>query len=151
MNDPTSTPVSVWFVVMLFAIVFPIFWASVIWLISQLSGWGRLARRYRALQPASGQRWSWQYGMIGWAGYNGVLNLTANAEGLFMETLWLFGFGHPRLFIPWQEFHEAKVNHFFFRRQVRAKIGYPSLATVRLPAAVFEQTEGQKALVNPQP
>ena len=56
--------------------------------------------------------------MVGWAGYNGVLNLTANAEGLFMETLWLFGAGHPRLFIPWHDFREARVVSYFFRRQV---------------------------------
>jgi hypothetical protein len=133
---------------MLFVMIFPIFWASVIWFISQVSGWQRLAQRYRALLPPSGKRWNWQYGMVGWAGYNGVLTLTANAEGLFMETLWLFGFGHPRLFIPWHEFREATLNTYFFRRQVRAKVGFPPLATVRLPAAVFEQSEGRKVLVN---
>src|SRR5262245_58318078 len=131
--------VSVWVVLLLFAIIFPIFWCGVIWLVGQLSGWGQLALRYRTLQPASGNVWSWQYGMINWAGYNGVLNLTANAEGLFMETIWLFSFGHPRLFIPWHEFREAKVGNFFFRRQVKAKIGFPTVATVRLPAAVFEE------------
>jgi hypothetical protein len=136
------------FVLIAFAIIFPLFWCFVIWLISQLSGWQRLAQRYRALQPPSGKVWSWQYGMIGWAGYNGVLTLTANAQGLFMETLWLFGFGHPRLFIPWQEFREVKVENYFFRRQVRAKVGFPPLATVRLPAAVFEQTEGRKVIAN---
>jgi len=79
--------------------------------------------------------------------YNGALKLTANAEGLFIETLWLFSFGHPRLFIPWQDFHDATVGQFFFRRQVKAKVGFPSLATVRLPAAVFEQSAGRKLLL----
>ena len=131
---------------LLFFIIFPIFWCAVIWLISQLSGWGALAQRYRALQPSSGKVWSWQHGLIGWTGYNGVLKLTANAEGLFMETLWLFSFGHPRLFIPWHEFREAKVGNFFFRRQVKAKVGFPPIATVRLPAAPFEETEGRKVV-----
>jgi hypothetical protein len=135
-------------IILAFSIVFPLFWCAVIWLISQISGWGELAQHYRALQPPSGDLWSWQYGMISWAGYNGVLNLTANAEGLFMETIWLFRFGHPRLFIPWHEFREAKVETFFFRRQVKAKIGFPPITTVRLPVAVFEETEGRKVLLS---
>jgi hypothetical protein len=140
--------VPVWYIVAGFIPVFLLFWCSVIWLISFLSGWQRLAQRYRSPQPASGKAWSWQYGMVGWAGYNGVLILTANDQGLFMETLWLFGFGHPRLFIPWHEFQEIKVVSYFFRRQVRAKVGFPSVATVHLPAAVFEESAGRKLLEN---
>jgi hypothetical protein len=146
MSELESSIATIPLVVIAFAILFPIFWSLVIGLISVLSGWQRLAQRYRATLPPWGKKWSWQYGMIGWAGYNGVLILTANSEGLFMETLWLFGFGHPRLFIPWHEFREAKVQSYFFRRQVTATVGFPPLATVRLPAAVFEQSEGQKIL-----
>ena len=138
------------FIILAFAIVFPIFWTLIIGLISILSGWQGLAQRYRATLPPSGQKWTWQYGMIGWAGYRGVLTLTANDAGLFMEVMWIFGFGHPRLFIPWQEFREAKVSHFF-TRQVKAKIGFPTVATVRLPAAVFEETAGRKVLETPTP
>jgi hypothetical protein len=134
------------FVVVTFAIIFPLFWCGVIWLISQLSGWGALAQRYRTQQTPMGKRWSWQYGMIGWAGYNGILLLTANADGLFMETMWLFRFGNPRLFIPWRDFHDVKVGYYFFQRRVRAKIGLPTIATVWLPAAAFEQSEGRTLL-----
>lgn len=143
-------PLSPWMFALIplfFAIIFPLFWCAVIWLVGQISGWNQLAQRYRALQPATGQQWSWQYGMIGWAGYNGVLKLTANGEGLFMENIWLFSFGHPRLFIPWHEFRDAKVAYYFFRRQVKAQVGFPPIATVRLPAAPFEETEGRKVLV----
>jgi hypothetical protein len=146
MSPDAESPLLLPFVLVAFAIVFPLFWCGVIWLISQLSGWGRLAQHYRATIPPTGHRWSWQYGMVGWAGYNGVLTLTANNEGLFMEVLWLFGFGHPRLFIPWHEFREAKIAPYFFRRQVKAQIGYPSLATVRLPAVVFEESAGRTVL-----
>lgn len=131
-----------------FFIMFPLFWCAVIWLNSQLSGWGRLAQHYRTDRIPSGKKWSWQYGMVGWIGYNGVLTLTANAEGLFLETLWLFGFGHPRLFIPWRDFHDAKVGHFWFRRQVHTKVGLPTLATLRLPAVAFEESEGRTVLVS---
>lgn len=147
MAEQSSDPVLLTLLIIgSFAVIFPLFWCGILWLISLLDGWQRLARRYRSsLQPA-GKLWTWQYGSVNWAGYNGALKLTANADGLFMETLWLFSFGHPRLFIPWQDFHEAKVGYFFFLRQVRAKIGSPSLATVRLPAVVFEESEGRRVL-----
>jgi hypothetical protein len=147
MSDPDVPALHmVLFVIVAFAVVFPIMWCSVIGLVSLVSGWQRLAQRYRATLPPSGKKWTWQYGMVGWAGYNGILTLTASSEGLFMETWWLFGFGHPRLFIPWREFRETKVQKTFFRRQVKAKIGFPHSTTVRLPAAVFEQSEGRKVL-----
>lgn len=148
MSEQESTVNDIFYVIAAFAIIFPIFWSSIIWLVSQISGWARLAQRYRATLPPAGKRWTLQYGMVGWAGYNGVLTLTPSAEGLFMETMIFFRVGHPRLFIPWGEFREAKVNSFFFRRQVHAKVGFPTVASVRLPAAVFEQTEGRKVLVN---
>jgi hypothetical protein len=145
-TEEAASPWLLPLVIVLFAIIFPLFWCGVIWLIAQLSGWGALAQVYRTDQTPTGKHWSWQDGMIGWAGYNGILTLTTNEQGLFMETMWLFSFGNPRLFIPWRDFHNTKVVHFFFRRQVRANIGYPSKATVRLPAAVFEQSEGRKLL-----
>lgn len=146
MGEPNNDLALLPWIVIAFAIVFPLFWALVIGFISLISGWQRLAQRYRATEPATGQRWTWQRGMVGWAGYNNVLTLTANEQGLFMEVMRLFGFGHPRLFIPWHEFREAKVVNYFLRRQVKAKIGFPPLATVHLPAAVFEETAGQKVL-----
>ncbi len=154
MVDQPSTLVTVPLIVVGFAIVFSLVWVFVIGLISLIGGWQRLAQRYRAGLPPVGQRWSRQYGMVGWASYKGVLTLTASSEGLFMETIWMFGFGHPRLFIPWQDFREAEVQSNFFgrfrgRRLVSAKIGFPSVATVRLPAAVFEESAGRKVLINP--
>lgn len=135
----------------LFTTIYPfaflVFWVLIITLIGHLSGWQRLAQRYRATTPVSGRRWRWQYGSIGWVGYNGVLILTANAEGLFMEVFWPFSLGHPRLLIPWHEFRDAEVTTFFFRRQVKAHIGFPTVATVRLPARVFEETLGKRVLV----
>ncbi len=142
MNDPASIPTSIpeW----LFPLFFVLMWCAGLWLISQLSGWNRLAQRYRASQSAVGKRWAWQDGRIGWAGYNGVLILTANAEGLFMEVFWLFGISHPRLFIPWRDFHQVERKDSLWRHQVRANIGLPPLATMRLPAVVFGESEGRQ-------
>src|SRR4051812_40053529 len=150
MTEQSSNPILLTlFIIVAYAVTFPLFWCGVLWLISFVDGWQGLARHYGTTLTPSGRLWTWQYGMVNWAGYNGALKLTANADGLFVETLWLFSFAHARLLIPWQDFHEVKIGYFFFRRQVRAKIGSPALATMRLPAAVFEQSEGRRVLVNP--
>jgi hypothetical protein len=145
-NDAPLWPLLV--IVIGFIAFWILLWCSIVWLISLTSGWQRLAQRYHNLRPTTGKMWRWQFGSINWAGYNGALMLTANSEGLFIETLWFMRFGHNRIFIPWHEFREVTVATFPFWRQVRAKIGSPAVATVRLPAVVFEESEGRRLLDN---
>jgi hypothetical protein len=137
-------------ILLAFLVVFPLFWMLVVGLISLLSGWQRLAERYRAtvptVGPTVGETLHMQNGMIGWARYNGVLTLTAGPSGLFMEVFPLFRFAHPRLLIPWQEFRNARVEERFWQKQVRADIGFPTLVTVRLPAALFIDPPGSQVL-----
>jgi hypothetical protein len=145
-NDAPLWPVLL--IIFLIIVCLLSFWISIIWLISHLGGWHRLAQRYHSIRPTTGKVWRWQYGSINWVGYNGVLILTANAEGVFLELSWFFSFGHNRIFIPWHEFHEAKIKKFLFWRQVQAKVGSPPVATVRLPAVVFEESDGYRVLQN---
>lgn len=127
-----------------------ILWVAAVWLTSLLSGWQQLAQRYHSLRPTTGKEWQRQSGKINRADYIGALNLTANPEGLFLETGRLFGVGHNRIFIPWHEFHEAHVEKYLLRRQIRAKVGFPTQATVSLPAVVFEESDGSRVLVGPR-
>jgi hypothetical protein len=140
MDDPTLFP----------AWAFPLLpvalWCLIVWSVSYLSGWQRLAERYRATLPVYGKRWDWQSGNVGWASYGGVLILTTNAQGLFMEVFFLFGLGHPRLFIPWRDFHQVERKDLLWQHEVRVKVGSPATATLRLPVAVFEQSEGRHLL-----
>lgn len=145
-NDAPLWPALV--IVFGFIALFFLFWSSIIWLISRFGGWHRLSQRYYSTRPTTGKVWRWQYGSINWAGYNGVLILIANPEGLFIEVPWFFSFGHNRLFIPWHEFRDIKIATFLLWRQVCAKVGSPAVATVRLPAVVFEESDGRKLLGN---
>lgn len=128
------------------ALFLVVFWCCVMALVAYLSGWQRLAQRYRATLPVYGKRWNWQSGNVGWASYGGVLILTTNPQGLFMELFFPFGIGHPRLFIPWRDLHHAERKDFLWQREVKVQVGLPPLATLRLPAAVFEQSEGRHLL-----
>ncbi|WP_265595201.1 hypothetical protein [Verrucomicrobium sp. BvORR106] len=54
----SSPPFPIWLVALIplaFFIVFPLFWCFVVWLISQFSGWSRLASTYAAKSPPKGR------------------------------------------------------------------------------------------------
>jgi hypothetical protein len=118
------------------------------WLTATKDGWRPLAKLYRTEQPATGRVWTLQYGMVGWGSYRNVLILTANAEGLFMEVMWFVSFGRPRLFIPWRDFHNATLDTYLFWRNVKVDVGDPTITTLRLPPAIFEQSEGRKLIAD---
>jgi hypothetical protein len=129
-----------------FLILFPIFWLFVVWLIGAFGGWQRLAQHYRAQQPATGKQWLSQYGFVGNARYGNGLNVTTNDVGLYIEVVSLFAFNHPPLFIPWHELHNPQPLVFRQRDLIQVDVGHPPVSTLRLPAELFEQSEGRKIL-----
>jgi hypothetical protein len=79
-------------------------WFGGIYLIALLSGWLRLAQRYRCEQGFGGDWWRFQSCAMRWGtAYRGILTLGANAEGLYLEVPYVFRVGHPPLFVPWSE------------------------------------------------
>lgn len=137
------------FIPLLVLILFSLFWCFVVWMISLIGGWQRLAKRYRAQQPASGKRWFNQYGYVNRARYRNALNLATNDTGLFLETMPLFRIGHPRLFIPWQDLHNPR--NVTYRRRwplVQVDVGAPPQATLSLPAAIFADGGGYAIMLD---
>lgn len=127
-----------------FLICFPILWFFIVWMISLFGGWRPLAARYRAQQPVTGKQWTSQYGFVGSARYGNGLNITTNATGLFLEVVSLFNFNHPPLFIPWHDLHNPQPIIFRQRELIQVDVGHPPVSTLRLPAAIFEEGEGNK-------
>ena len=72
--------------------------------LSFLTGWRRLADRYPALRipPAPATRFG--FGVFrGWLGYNGALVVGCDTEALYVRTWWIFAWCHPAFVIPWRE------------------------------------------------
>ena len=136
-----TTPAPEWLIFAIiggFLIVFPIFWCFVVWLLSQVGGWQRLARRYAAGdRSVTGERHSGVNGMVGIANYRRILTLHFNAEGFFIEVMPLFKIGHPRLFIPWSEISTRLPCRVFWWKAERLGIGQPVLNTITLPAKLL--------------
>lgn len=85
-----------------FLVVFPVFWICVVWLISRLSGWSRLALKYAAVRPASGE----VFGLVSarlrlFSSYGNCLTVTVSGSGIHIATWGVFAFGHRPLFLPW--------------------------------------------------
>jgi hypothetical protein len=103
-------------------------------LTSRLSGWGRLARRFRASEPFAGESWSWQRARFRrWFGYNNCLTVGANQESFYLSILWPFRLFHPALLIPWREI-EVEMGKAFFGLYETAqfRIGTQERVTVRI-------------------
>jgi hypothetical protein len=111
-----------------------------------MSGWQELAQKYRAQQPAMGKVWLSQYGFVNGGRYGNVLNITTNEAGLFLETMALFSINHPRLFIPWSELHNPTETVRRNRPLIRVDVGYPTMASLSLPPAIFADGAGRKLL-----
>ncbi len=98
------------------AVLFPLLWVGVITGIGFLSGWNRLATRYRAEREFHGKLWRFQSGRMRWGmGYNNCLTVGADGLGLYLSMLLPFRMGHPPLFVRWQDLTVAPVKWLLFR------------------------------------
>ncbi len=89
-------------------------WGLICYAASWISGWHRLAQRFRWEQNFDGQRWRLQSGSMRLgAHYNGVLTMGANRDGIYLAVLFLFRPWHPPLFIPWSEITVSERRNMF--------------------------------------
>jgi hypothetical protein len=139
-----STGLSMWLVMALVIVIWPIFfialWVGIVMLMSLIGGWRRLARLYRAERPAGGNATPYVTGMIGMARYKRLLTVTTNENGMFIEIRWIFRIGHPPLFLPWRDIRNARKIHLFYWEFVGFDIGNPKVASMRLPSQIFDRT-----------
>ena len=100
-----------------FTVYFCTIWIVACIMISFMSGWWSLSRRYRAEStPSTTVNWaSGTFRRI--VGYHNVLRITSNAEGLYLSVIKPFRLGHPPLFIPWSEVDIRPEKSFLFLRR----------------------------------
>ncbi|MBT9290283.1 hypothetical protein [Prosthecodimorpha staleyi] len=127
--------------VILFPLALVGMFAGISKLLAAIGGWGRVAERYRARAPVSGRRFSMQSGQMGLVNYRNTLTITVTPEGLHIAILPLFRIGHPPLLIPWTAMRNGRRKRLFWWQLVAFDIGEPRLATLAVPAALFEGRE----------
>lgn len=127
-------------------IIFPLFWCGVLWFNSHLSGWNRLAGRYRCREVPIGTTFTGVEGQLGIVTFRSALECTVGERGLFLQPSFIFRFAHPLLFIPWTDLYNVRRGSLLWLRVVRADIGSPRLAKISLSARVFEQSDAVRFL-----
>ncbi|MCH9807411.1 MAG: hypothetical protein K0U74_06750 [Alphaproteobacteria bacterium] len=101
-----------------FAIVFPLFWMAIVFLLSRIGGWSSLASRFSVDRDrkVSGDRFgltSVQFGLFG--SYSNCIDVVISRNGLYLRPMVLFRFGHEPLLIPWTEIEDVRsINRWLF-------------------------------------
>jgi hypothetical protein len=106
-----------------FVIVFSLFWAAIVWLISRLSGWARLARQYPAVGPVAGDVFHWcsaRFGLL--SSHRSCLTVTVSPRGVHMQPVIFFQMGHNPIFIPWTAVLQFERDKIWLISCVRLRI-----------------------------
>ena len=102
-----------------FLAAFASMWTGIIWLISRIGGWARLAKEYRAELRREGMHFSMRSLHIApMTGYNRCLEVTLSRDGIYLVPFALFRFGHAPLLIPWDRVGKLEERRFLIRRYI---------------------------------
>lgn len=86
------------------ALFFVANWVLTFYVLSLLSGWNLLSKRFRHKEPFYGEMWPFRSArMRGLIHFGGALTIGADESGLYMAVFPLFRTCHPPLLIPWSE------------------------------------------------
>ena len=121
---------------------FPIFfitvWCLTLWLISQLSGWSRLAKTFAYREKFTGTTFSFQSARINWASFNNALKIGVSQEGLYLVPLLFFRFFFTPLLIPWSEINAQQVKKLFATYQRLTLESFPNYK-IDITQATFDK------------
>jgi len=133
-----------------FLVIFPVFWCFVVWLISLIGGWRRLAQVYQTSETPGGRGLFAHFVLVGIASYRNTVTVRITPAGLHLAVMPLFRVGHPPLLIPWHALRGGEPTSFRWLLGVRFQVLGPAsnlpLTTLALPEAIVAQLPGVAAL-----
>jgi len=119
-----------------YLLLIPLVWCGLSWLMSRISGWHRLARRFPATRPLDGETAYLRTGRIGAVTYHSCLRFHVTDDGLGIAIAIPFRIGHSPLFIPWDQFHHVKDDGMMYSHKAKASVGQPTITRMTLPGWV---------------
>lgn len=107
-----------------FPIFFPVFWLTVLFLLSRIGGWGRLAEKYKCDDTATINWHGFCSGMVGAVRYRSCLWIGTGVEGLYLKTgpLFLYRAFHQPLRIPWSAVESLSEKKVLWLRYMEVKL-----------------------------
>jgi hypothetical protein len=106
-------------------------WLVVGAILSELSGWSRLARAFPGGARPPGPRIRRQVVGMGLVGENGITGLIPTAEGLYIYSHPLFRFRRPPILVPWTEVHNDGERGALWWRSVGIDLGRITMLRLR--------------------
>ena len=133
---------------------FPLFfvglWLLVSTILSVMSGWTDLAKRFRSSRRPDGRTLSWQVVSVGFVPENGVTALVVGRDGLYLSSFLIFRFMRPPLLIPWSEVRLVSSRSFFGRLE-RFELDLASATTLTIKRAAFDAMQPHIQLLSTTP
>jgi hypothetical protein len=117
--------------------VFIVAWmCTVCFLVSFLTGWLALARRFKQQSAPYGEiktagPFFYTVYMRFWGHYSSVIRLTAATDALYASVLFPFRVGHPPLRIPWNEIKLGRTK-WFLRTYIVLTLGNEEMIPMRI-------------------
>lgn len=137
---------------LLFILAFFAAWMAMIcFLISFLTGWHTLAKRFRAQAEPYGETrvvgplFSTIY-LRYWTHYSSCVRLTAAEDALYLSVIFLFRPGHPPLRIPWDEI-QFGCDKFLWRSYIVLTLGNEERIPMRISERMADKLDILKRLV----
>lgn len=123
--------------------LFAAFWCSIVFVISRISGWSLLARRFRLEFPFTATTWRWQSARMRWlANYNNCLTVGSDPSGLCLSPFFLFRTGHPPLLVPWPEISIYRRRKVVFVTLVELRLGREEQIPFTITETLAERLRG---------
>lgn len=99
--------------------LFAVFWCTVCFILSRISGWSALALFYASSDTPEGRKFSAQsihlgYGKLLRASYGGIVTAHLSEKALYLKVMPLFSFGHAKLRIPLEDIQVERSRLLFF-------------------------------------
>ncbi|MCA9898847.1 MAG: hypothetical protein H6654_15950 [Ardenticatenaceae bacterium] len=136
MNNETITTI---LIILGFLVTFPLFWSTIVYLISRLGGWGSMAEAYPYREPLAAHCYALQGAILRYSfSYRNVVKICADAEGVYFSVLFLFRPGHAPFFVPWTEISGTKKQYFLF-----PVVDLRFQRTPNLPFRIYKRTADQ--------
>ena len=117
----------------------PGFFAGLFVVIGKLSGWSKLAERYRAdREPDEGICFRGQDLRIGWFwNYSGGITYRVSPDSIYLA-VWSILVGHAPLLIPWPEIKLVEERPGRWFSVAKIEVGRPPLRKLELPLRVID-------------
>jgi hypothetical protein len=127
----------------LFVFLFVAQWALVSYVISLLSGWMELSRRFRDAGAYYSYQWPFQSVRMRtiFGSYANCVNFRADETGLYMAVFRPFRLGHPPLFIPWSEVQVAAHSQGLIFKSRKLFLGRQELIPLLVRSSLAEKLQ----------